>query len=327
MNNEIYNRKTLTDYLLGKLSEADADTYDELSITDDNFADALKSVEDELIDSYLRGELIDADVRRFEASYLASPLLRKKVEFARTLKTVAEKNLVKPTEDKNESWAGIFAFWKLNSALRYGFAALFLTLTGIFGWFLLSKNKPDEMVKVQPTPTQQPSQQPTQQPTISPTQTPVESTPSPTASPKKTEVDKTPEPKLSPTLTPTPKPTIEPTKPPTPNVPTLATFVLLPATRSAGNLQTISIPEKTNAVAFKLPLESDDFKSYRVYLKNEAGKILWQSGKLASKKSALNVQFPSKILQTNIYSFGVVGIDEENEPQNIGNYSFKTVIK
>ncbi len=320
MNTDKYNKKALTDYLLGKSNETDAELFDELSITDDEFVIKLKLAEDELIDAYLLGELVNTDVGRFEESYLASPLRREKVEFARALQVVAKKNFEKSPQVEKQTWAEFFVFWKLNSALRYGFAALLLAFVGFFGWFLLSKNKADEVVKVETTPTQQPTIQPTQ----IPTQTPIEITPSPTVSASPV---KTLEPKTSPTNSPTPKPTVEPTKPPTPNIPTLATFVLLPPTRGGSSLQTISITKQTTDVAFGLPLEAADFKSYRVFLKNQTGKVLWQSGKLTSKKSALNVRLSAKLLQSNIYSLTVVGIDEANEPENIGDYSFKSVIK
>jgi hypothetical protein len=323
MNIERYNKKILKDYLLSKLSETETEKFDELSITDDDFGLELKSVEDDLVDSYISGELDKPDLEKFEMNYLASHLRREKVEFARALQIVGEKNSVKTSKvAKEETSRSGFAFWNIfanfNTAMRFGFAALLLAFVGFFGWLLLGKtNKSIEQVKVENTPTPQTTIQPTQIPNTN------QITPIPTALPKTANIEKTPEPKVSPTQ----QPTVEPTKQPTPNLPTLATFVLLPPTRGGNSLQSVSIPKQTTDVAFGLPLETDDFKSYRVFLKNQAGKILWQSGKLTSKKSSLNVRFPAKLLQTSIYSLAVVGIGEENEPENIGNYSFRSVIK
>jgi hypothetical protein len=317
MNIENYNIQVLKDYLLSKLSEIEAEKFDELSIIDDDFVETLKSAEDELVDSYISGELDRPDLEKFEINYLASHLRREKVEFARTLQIVARKNLTKTARETISS-AGFFAslniFANFNSAFRLGFAAFALLFVSVLGWFLFDNfNKPVEQAKVQTTPNPEA--------TIKPTQTPIsiQPTPIPSVSPKVTT-------SVEPTNSPTPKPTVEPTKPPTPNVPTLATFLLLPPTRN-NSLQTISIPKQTTDVAFGLKLEADDFKNYRVSLKNEAGKILWQSGKLTSKKSALKVRFPAKLLQTKIYSLAVVGIGEDKEPENIGNYSFRSVLK
>jgi hypothetical protein len=232
------------------------------------------------------------------------------------LQIIAEKNALKISLGESKTRAGIFAFWKLKTALRFAFAALLLAVAGIFGWIFLSENSiPIEQVKIEPTPD------------IQPTQIPAAITPDPTILPKIANVEKTPEPRIAPTNSPSPKPSVEPKKSPTPNIPTLATFILSPPTRGAGNLQTISISKQTTDVAFNLPLESDDFRTYQVTLKNQSGKVLWQSGNVNSKKSAINVRFPAKLLQSNIYSFAVSGKNDNDEPQNIGNYSFKSVIK
>lgn len=323
MKTVTYKKEDLDDYLLRNMPENDANLFDELSITDDEFVADLKSAEADLVDAYINGELKNPNLEKFETNYLVSPLRREKVEFARALQIVAEKNFAKTSEviEKDTSRSD-FAFWDIfnnfNSMLRLGFAALMIAVVGIFGWFLMNINEPIEQVKVENTPTPQPTIQPTQTPNTN------QSTPTPTISPKNVNVEKTPEPKITPTNSPTPK--IEPTVKPTQNVPTLATFMLLSPSRST-SLQTISIPTKTTDVAFGLPLESVDFKNYRVFLKNESGKILWQSGKMTSKKSALSVRFPAKLLQSNIYSLAVVGIGEDNQPENLGNYSFRSVIK
>jgi hypothetical protein len=68
-------------YLLGLLPEEEAEPLDEASVADDEFPARLGSVEDDLIDAYIRGRL-DPELRaRFEAVYLASPRRRARVEF------------------------------------------------------------------------------------------------------------------------------------------------------------------------------------------------------------------------------------------------------
>ena len=318
MNSEKYNKQTLIDYLLGAMSETEAEKFDKLSIVGDDFADALQSAENDLIDAYIHGELVNPQLERFKAKYLASPLRRENIEFAQSLQIVTEKNVVKNSQvAEKQTWADFFAAWNIfanfNSALRLGLAALLLAMFGIFGWFLVKNfNKPIEEAKVSPIPT----------PIITPTIQPInanQTTPSPTNSPTNVNTEKTPEPRV------TPKPTVEPTA--MPNIPSLVTFVLLLPKRDGGQVQTISIPAKTTDVAFALPLESDDFKTYRAVLTNQSGVSLWQSGKLNSRKNALNVRFPAKLLQSDIYSFIVSGISEKGEAENIGNYSFRTVLR
>jgi hypothetical protein len=72
-------------YLLGMLSDDEAERLDELSIADDEAAWRLSAVENDLVDAYVRGELHGETLQRFDAYYLASPRRRAKVMFARTL--------------------------------------------------------------------------------------------------------------------------------------------------------------------------------------------------------------------------------------------------
>jgi hypothetical protein len=72
-------------YLLGALPDDDTECLDELSITDDEFVLRLRTVEQDLIDAYVKGEL-SAGVRAlFRSRYLVWPAQRKKVRFAEAL--------------------------------------------------------------------------------------------------------------------------------------------------------------------------------------------------------------------------------------------------
>src|SRR5262245_5872489 len=64
--------KELQSYLLGLLPDEDAERLDELSIIDDQVAERLRIVEDDLVDAYVNGELTGATLERFESHYLAS---------------------------------------------------------------------------------------------------------------------------------------------------------------------------------------------------------------------------------------------------------------
>ena len=91
MSKPTYNNQTITEYLLGSLPEAETERFDELSITDDEFAETLKAAEKDLVDAYVQGELIGAELEQFKFHYLASPLRREKVQFAQAFQVLAEK--------------------------------------------------------------------------------------------------------------------------------------------------------------------------------------------------------------------------------------------
>ena len=73
----------LVRYLLGLLPEDQTERLDEASIVDDGLAARLRSVEEDLVDSYVGGTIDDRILTRFESYYLASPRRREKVRFAR----------------------------------------------------------------------------------------------------------------------------------------------------------------------------------------------------------------------------------------------------
>jgi hypothetical protein len=70
-------------YLLGLLTEEEAERVDELSIADDDIAWRLRAAENDLVDAYVRGTLKDTDRARFERVYLVTPKRRDKVRVDR----------------------------------------------------------------------------------------------------------------------------------------------------------------------------------------------------------------------------------------------------
>src|SRR5712691_2212508 len=84
MSDPTYNQQTITQYLLGVLPEAEIERLDELSISNDEFADSLRVAEKDLVAAYVQGELGGADLENFKSHYLASPFRREQVAFARS---------------------------------------------------------------------------------------------------------------------------------------------------------------------------------------------------------------------------------------------------
>src|SRR2546428_7161564 len=74
-------------YLLGELAEADQTAFERELLIDRGKFDQVWAVENELVDSYARGEMSRADRKRFEGHYLASPLHRERVAIAESLLT------------------------------------------------------------------------------------------------------------------------------------------------------------------------------------------------------------------------------------------------
>jgi anti-sigma factor RsiW len=74
-------------YLLGELAEADQAALEQELLIDRGKFEQVWAVENELIDSYVRGKMSRADRKRFEGHYLASPLHRERVAIAESFLT------------------------------------------------------------------------------------------------------------------------------------------------------------------------------------------------------------------------------------------------
>lgn len=339
MNEQKYKREAITEYLLGSLPEADAERFDELSFTDERFADELQSAENDLVDRFVQGELAGATLEKFKTHYLASPMRRERVEFARTLQTYAAQNTLKPTEnfaaEESNGAAGFFAafdfFKNRKFVLQLGFAAaVFLLL--IFGgvWVFNNRSRQTENQIAEQT---EPVNRATESPKTA-TETRTEnSNGAPQIAAANTE-NKSSE---SENTNPKKPPIVQPVRPPEPaktlTLPKIvASFVLAPSLRGSSQIKSLSIPKKTNDVNINLELESNDYSAYRVALVDETGGAkLWSSNtiKAAGKdeNKRLNIRFPAKLLKSQIYSLVVSGINTNGETEVISNYSFRAVIK
>ena len=149
MNEQKFNQQKLNAYLLGALPETEAERFDELSFTNDEFAEELRSAENDLVDAYAGGELSGAELEKFNARYLVSPLRAEKVEFAKNFRIYSQKNNAFEAAEISQAefeikqseegfLAGVFAnlrFWRMGFAA----AAFALVITG--GWLLIENSR------------------------------------------------------------------------------------------------------------------------------------------------------------------------------------------
>lgn len=339
--NKTYDNEKITAYLLGVLPEAEAEIFDEMSFTDDAFADELSAVEKDLVDAYVRNDLRGTTLEQFKNFYLASPIRREKVKFAEAFQEFGNAQEEKP----KRSFASIFSnlFTIPRFSLQWGFAIAALAFLILGGWFyrensrlrqeigqtntnrddLLQRENElkerekqllDEIANRQNTTTETEKElakvREERENLERERQNQKSIQPQPQIVEKREKVQ--------------PQPTNSPSRPIS-----VASFVLAPSLRG-NDLPTLSIAPNTDTAAMQLELEGDDFAIYKVRLQNQAdGRILWQSGKIKSQKrraiKVLNVSFPAKLLKANIYTLEVSGISADGANEIIGNYSFRIV--
>jgi len=344
MTKQVYNEKEITMYLLGSLPEERAGQFDELSFTDDEFASALKVTEKELIDSYVQGELSGKTLEQFNTFYLASPLRREKVRFAETFQTFAEKNAdtietgreAKTETKEKRTVAGWFSALNIftipSLSFQWGFAVATLVLMLFGGWLFYQNYRLRQQVsdtearriELQQREKQLEKEIAEQQTNNTEKQKELERVREEIAKleSEKQELErqrKAEQERIA-------KQQQEQQKQTSGEIIT-ASFVLLPPRRDgSGQPATISIPEKTNQVEMRLELESDDYPSYRIALKNpNTDQTLWRSGKLKSRNKSLNIRFKRSLLKSQIYTLEVSGMTANGAIEIISGYSFKVV--
>src|SRR2546421_4736994 len=148
MSKRTYNNQTINEYLLGSLPEAESERLDELSFTDDEFAEALRAAEKDLVDAYVQGELSGAALERFKSHYLSTPRRHGNVEFAQALRLLSEKEMAaqaagvragaaeeSAAKRKGLGWfSALSGFASARPALRWGagLAALVRLVAGVW---------------------------------------------------------------------------------------------------------------------------------------------------------------------------------------------------
>src|SRR5438309_8905837 len=75
--------REIRDYLLGVLPEERREAIEQRFLNDDDFHLEVEIVEEELFDGYLQNKLTEPERRLFETHFLASPLRRQRLQFAR----------------------------------------------------------------------------------------------------------------------------------------------------------------------------------------------------------------------------------------------------
>lgn len=132
-------------YLLGELSGAEQEAFEEKFFDDEEMFARLLAVENDLVDSYVQGELKGEERARFIKSFLASPEGRQKLENAQALRQyIAAREVVKPVEapaTTKSAWQFLLDFLSPRTPIfQYALTAAVLVLTVGLVWFVYQSN-------------------------------------------------------------------------------------------------------------------------------------------------------------------------------------------
>ena len=339
MSNQTFNNQTITEYLLGSLAEAETERFDELSITNDEFAETLLAAEKDLVDAYVQGELTRAELERFNIHYLSSPLRRRKVEFAQAFLVLTEKNssarsaeapseaAAKPSKKtKVSGWSSALrVFTERRLALQWGFAAMALAFLIAGGWLAL------ENVRLRRQISQTQARREALGQREQELQKELEEQRSASAKTEQELAQVAEERRrLEDDLKKEQHRQLidEKQQPSRPDEGLVASFILTPQMRGIGQVPTVSIPASTEYVAMQLELESNDYPAYRIALVDPSNnQVLWRSGKINATRNgkALSVRFRAGLLKRQTHLLQVSGMPASGVSEVVGDYPFRVV--
>lgn len=335
MKQTLENKQKVVFYLLGELSGAERDAMEERLFLDEDFSLFLDSVENDLIDEYIRGELDASEKVKFENSYLKSETRREKIRTAQILQArlfdETQKTQIVTTEPKVSFWQSLTDFFRLpNFALASGLAVILLFLLGTI-WFTTGDDIDKNTVQIIEN---------TNQPDVSPPPNTPENVPVNNQSNTNKTLENNKNLKSNKNSVDSNaingnsnKDNIEPKKPETekippdqaPQPPRVFAFTLVPPIRS-GERPTLIVPSDAQTIRLRVEHNnSREFIKYRAEIRDSSGDLIWSreiavSPKTLQKPLVLDVR--SNALITGSYELTLSGVTSDAQLEEVNFYNF-----
>lgn len=287
----------LVRYLLGLLSPDEADRIDEMSVVDDDIATRLRLVEDDLVDAYVRGALSGDTLEQFESHYLASPLRRDRVTFARQFVSAVDRAI--PGAAGRTSVA---ARPRWLPALAAVAALLLVACAGLLVQSIRLGRGLTAAESARVALDQRTRELERQLAELR--------TANRTALGDVERARESSVPSVQDALR--------------------IALVLLPQTRDAGPVPTLAVPHGTVRIGFELRLESNDYARYQVGLRDLVkNTVVWRGGWAAPRttagESSVQVALPADLLRPQHYTFELAGRGPDGGAEVVGSYTFEIV--
>jgi len=307
--------QTLRGYLFGTLPQEETGRLDELSVVDDEFAARLDTVETDLVDAYVRGELSGDTLEKFQTFYMSSPLRRERVAFASSLSPFASAHVplstAAPGSSSLRSWLGSLAFPRF--ALAGGLAMLLAIGVLLFDNLHLRHTMNQataDRAALQQRERDLEARLNDEHASNARTASELDQVRQSLAQAENNSIGK----RIASALP-----------------VSVAAFVLAPQLRGAGQIPSLSLPHGTTLVDLRLDLETNDYPNYSLTLKSiRTDKVLWHSGKLKAvmhgQTGALSANVPAKLLQQEVYQVDLTGTPPHGDAELVSTYVFRILI-
>lgn len=317
----INHEKLISRYLLGDLPEEQQVEIEDRAFSDKDYLASIIAVENDLIDEYVRGELSAADRQLFESRFLASAERRKRVAFAKALRTVVseapepEKKVLQ--DAPRWSWHdSLYAFLSgLNPAARLAFvAAAILLIVGAAGLVVETLRLRRQVNQLQ---AEKQSGQDLQQALDQERRRNEELNAQ--LNQEKQHREQTDEALRQLTET---------TEATNPARPVIASLTLLPGLSRGGDQKpNLDLSSDARLVRLQIGIDPEEqYKSFAVELRTLAGRHIWSREKLAARTRrgtrAVMFTLPATVLKSGEYELGLRGLTEGGGLEDVGFYYF-----
>ena len=322
MATDLNSENLIARYLLGELSEEQQVAIEDRAFADQKYLASITSVENDLIDEYVRNELSPAERQRFEKQFLASAERRKRVEFARALAGVIEEAIpqkIVVRDTRSWSWMdSIYAFINgLAPTARIAFVSavpLLLIGAGYLGLETLRLRR--ELTELRAA---NQSQQNSQQQALELERHRNEEL-NAQLNQEKQQREQTDESlrelsEAGDAVNPAPRPVI-------------ASLTLLPGlSRGGDNKPSLVLPEDARLVRLQIGIDPEEpYKSFGVDLRTSAGSQVWTRENLKARNRrgarAVGLTIPATALKSGEYELRLRGVTESGAAEDVGFYYF-----
>lgn len=300
----------LVRYLLGLLPADRAERLDAATISDAGIAARLGVVENDLVDSYVRGDLTGETLERFESHYLLSPRRRRMVTFARGLApalppapaSATGSPVAQPGTAPARRSRLTTTLLALSALLVAACAVLLVQSARLRSGMDAARGQTDALEqRTRSLEHQLADQRASRDAAVKE----LESVRAASATPSTA------------------------TKPPaSAGEPGPAALVLAPQTSATGPLPTLTLPAHVERVPIELRLESNDFVQYEGGLKDQStSQVIWRSGWLfatwAPSRRLVRLAVPASLLKAQRYALDLNGRDASGRVAAVASYAFQ----
>ncbi|HET8782364.1 MAG TPA: hypothetical protein VFM63_08100 [Pyrinomonadaceae bacterium] len=330
MAGDLNSEHLITQFLLGDLTDDQQVEIEDRAFSDQEFMTRIRTVENDLIDEYVRNQMSETDRRRFESRFLASESRRKRVEFAKALAQLLPETRVTERETRTvsatrSSWRDALAafFHGLNPVGQFALVAATLLMILGGAWLLI------QTLTLRSQVNQLQAQQSSQQSNRQTLEQQIES-----ERRRNEELlaqlnqEKQQRAQTDESLRRLTESVNQPTEAPRSII---ASLTLLPGiSRGATTQPKLVLPPNASVARLQIGIEpEEDYKSFGVELRTAGGRPVWMRDSLTARSSrggrSIRLTLPASALLPGEYELRLKGIPDTGPPEDVGFYYFEVM--